>query len=482
MDEMKILRAFMVLSTIFFLAACSIDPVARVTGVFIDSQVEGLGYECGNDGTRQFTNAAGEFTCSVGDELRFYIGQILLGSVIVLPGLEVVTPAMLTGASVNQMTQVGYGESEPSEEVFSSLYMAMILQGFDEDGDPDNGIVIPAEVHELFEFPGVWDFGNEETPSMDDLFGALEDAEIEIPGEEEVFFHLLEQTEKLLHGLYAGSFVEEGETIQIHLLLFDNPGGGEAAPPGLQVRMLISDEFDPEPFPIDIGEPLVEQDDVLLAFDYSLDGIVVRVFDAVAMMEAQVDELMPGENGVLDLSPLDPFLLHTIQLDKVVSAPDVTMRDVGDFLAMLPNGDEVPEELEEMPSPRVRVEASTPRPDLPGEGPVPAMSEGGGMGLWGHTKALGLGGEFSDFFMPGGNLILSSIGDDTMVYRGRVFVVYFDEGDGQQEPDDTVTWGDATVTIHVDGSLVLEIVGDDGFAATETLEVQYAGVGGDGPY
>ena len=62
METMKLMRAFAVLLAMISLVACSSDdvPGSLVTGVFVDSTVEGLGYECGDDPVRYFTNEDGD--------------------------------------------------------------------------------------------------------------------------------------------------------------------------------------------------------------------------------------------------------------------------------------------------------------------------------------------------------------------------------------------------------------------------------------
>jgi len=49
-----------------------------ITGIFIDDPVEGLNYEC-SSGTTGVTNQKGEFICKIGDNITFYMGNILLG-------------------------------------------------------------------------------------------------------------------------------------------------------------------------------------------------------------------------------------------------------------------------------------------------------------------------------------------------------------------------------------------------------------------
>ena len=68
------------------LSACSggggssTPSTATVTGTFIDDPVQGLNYSC-SAGTTGVTNASGEYTCNVGDNVTFRLGNISLGTI-----------------------------------------------------------------------------------------------------------------------------------------------------------------------------------------------------------------------------------------------------------------------------------------------------------------------------------------------------------------------------------------------------------------
>ncbi len=468
---MKIARALAALGTMLVLVACG-DSDTPVTGVFVDSEVSGLGYECGSSTTRKFTNAAGEFTCNAGDDVRFYIGEILLGSVLVTSDTEVVTPAMLTGVDVGEMFSVGIGESMPSPELYSSAGMASLLQSLDEDGDPDNGIQIPEEVHDLFPEPGEWDYLEEDSPAVDALFGEI--APEDIVDEEEAFFHMLAEAEKQMHGLYRGVVNEEEGSFPVHIFMFDNPGGGEVAMSGLQARLLVGDgDLSTSAMPLDIAAQLVQLDDVWLNIVYNVNGITINVYSLEDMMLAEFEPVPDGETGLYDLTTFEPFRIHTIQLSKVVASPDVTLRDVGELLAQTPEGSDVPVDLEEMEGPRLEMSAGT--PETQGE-------SGAGFFMWGHSKKTGIEGGFGSETVSGGfdgHLALASLSDTTMVHTGRVVVYWYEFSPGQQEePMPQEEWADITITTHADGSVELEIDVDGGPTWTfDTLEVDFASVG-----
>lgn len=54
--------------------------VSTVTGTFIDDPVEGLSYTCSSGNTNK-TNSSGQYTCNVGDNVTFKLGNLILGTV-----------------------------------------------------------------------------------------------------------------------------------------------------------------------------------------------------------------------------------------------------------------------------------------------------------------------------------------------------------------------------------------------------------------
>lgn len=486
MDDMKLLRALVVLSMILALVACGDDGVDTVTGVFVDSTVEGLGYECGSSTTRKFTNAAGEFTCDAGDEVRFYLGEILLGSVEVTRDTEVVTPVMLTGADLNDLTSFVYGDGELSEEASSSLAMSAILQALDSDGDPDNGITLDEDILASLDEAGDWDYSDESAqPVVDDILALLDDEEIEVPDVEEALEHLLENAEALLHGHYTASFTEEGDgeeeedkDIRVDLFVFDNPSGGEGAPPGLQARLLVDDQESRRPYVVDVGAQLNDLEDVYLHFDFDVNGITVDVYDAEAIGLAQIE--FP-EEGEIDLSTLAPYLERTVVLTKLMSPPQgLKMSDIGAFFEQLEAGGDTPEGIDEDEYARVSFGATVPSPEIIEDGPLPASLYGT---IWaqGRAQKLGYEGYFEQYDIVGGHLMLNSIGESRMVYTGRVLIEYYPDGGGirirgeNPEPEGELVWSNVTVTIDVDGTVEVDLDGDEW---DETMEIDYAEVSG----
>ena len=96
-----------------------------LTGVFLDSAVSGINYRTQTQsGT---TNAAGEFKYITGEQVTFSVGSIVLPSVA---AASVITPLDIAGTLRVDDSKV--------------VNLLVFLQSLDADGDPSNGISIPA--------------------------------------------------------------------------------------------------------------------------------------------------------------------------------------------------------------------------------------------------------------------------------------------------------------------------------------------------
>ena len=104
----------------------STDIGSSGTGVFVDSEVQGISYQTtsGQSGT---TNASGQFDYLTGDQVTFTIGSTTLGQVT---AASVLTPVEVAGVSDSADQRV--------------INMSRFLQTLDDDGDPSNGIGISA--------------------------------------------------------------------------------------------------------------------------------------------------------------------------------------------------------------------------------------------------------------------------------------------------------------------------------------------------
>ena len=95
------------------------------TGYYVDAAVAGINYECGSQ--IGVTDALGKFSFDKEDKCTFSLGDIVLREI--------------NGSSLEDNVTI----LEDNKEV------AKLLQSFDKDGDPSNGIEILPEVHEVME-------------------------------------------------------------------------------------------------------------------------------------------------------------------------------------------------------------------------------------------------------------------------------------------------------------------------------------------
>ncbi len=101
-----------------------------VGGVFLDSAVKGLSYNCDMSNKSGTTDKSGKYTCEKGDKkVTFKIGSTSLGEVAIA---DVITPASFFSGDNSQL---------------QILNLAQLLQSMDKDNNPDNGIELnPADI------------------------------------------------------------------------------------------------------------------------------------------------------------------------------------------------------------------------------------------------------------------------------------------------------------------------------------------------
>jgi len=108
-----------------------------LTGVFLDSPVNGLRYQTP---TRSgLTNALGEFQYIDGENVTFSLGNTELG---IARGTDTITPFTLLGiAPLTSEVEISNALGGSSVNSFDrAINIATLLQTFDTDGNPDNGI------------------------------------------------------------------------------------------------------------------------------------------------------------------------------------------------------------------------------------------------------------------------------------------------------------------------------------------------------
>lgn len=126
-------QAILVAIFLFTLAACGgggggggggSPPGQARSGTLVDSEVAGVAYASSPSGKTGVTTAQGGYNFNQGDTVRFSLGSLILGNVA---ATGIVTPTELAAGNSNKLSN-----------------LLVVLQSLDADGDPGNGIVIPA--------------------------------------------------------------------------------------------------------------------------------------------------------------------------------------------------------------------------------------------------------------------------------------------------------------------------------------------------
>jgi hypothetical protein len=96
-----------------------------ITGVFLDSPVEGLSYRTTRSANTGKTNPKGEFNCKKNENIEFSIGTLVLGIVECQP---LITVRTLYSSAVEYIN------------------LGILVLALDENGNPDDGIKLPTSV------------------------------------------------------------------------------------------------------------------------------------------------------------------------------------------------------------------------------------------------------------------------------------------------------------------------------------------------
>ncbi|KZZ36664.1 MULTISPECIES: hypothetical protein [unclassified Oleiphilus] len=115
----------------------STEPADIRTGSFIDSPVSGLYYE--TETQSGMTNERGEFSYSDGEQVKFSIGGIYLGT---SEAQELITPFDLSGSAPlnSEKSIITSLQSTDISSFDRVINIATLLQALDQDGEPENGI------------------------------------------------------------------------------------------------------------------------------------------------------------------------------------------------------------------------------------------------------------------------------------------------------------------------------------------------------
>jgi hypothetical protein len=120
----------------------AVNP-STVTGYLIDSRVSNVDYDClsDNDNNKR-TGTDGAFTCQNMKQVRFRIGELVLGEIDTLPADKKVFPQDLVKVDRSKI------------EDATVTAMAQFLQSIDEDDNLDNGIQVPDSIKKVFDEKG----------------------------------------------------------------------------------------------------------------------------------------------------------------------------------------------------------------------------------------------------------------------------------------------------------------------------------------
>lgn len=145
----------------------------KYSGILIDSVVQGVRYECGTDTTSNYTDADGRFECS-SVPIQFYIGNIKLGEISVIP----------TDDKVYIQDIVGVDRNNTTDPIL--IKIAQLLQSLDDDGDVSERIVISRTRNDLFTDMEVIDISDFDLNEL-----VIKDPTITLVTPEEAIAHLL---------------------------------------------------------------------------------------------------------------------------------------------------------------------------------------------------------------------------------------------------------------------------------------------------
>jgi len=206
--HMKYFRPQIILCGVMFVAACGggggdepggvsnvppppPPPPSVQNGVFKDRNVIGLAFTSGSESG--ITDTDGSFSCETGNEISFAIGGVGLGQT-----------ACATLATPNQLATI---DAQFDLQVTN---LARFLQMLDQDGDPDNGIVISDLVQQIADNWTQVDFRTTDLAS--ELVQIISDAASvdgtlhALPSEQAALLHLMDTLNCAYAGAYAGTF------------------------------------------------------------------------------------------------------------------------------------------------------------------------------------------------------------------------------------------------------------------------------------
>lgn len=115
------------------------DDTLTLTGFLVDSGVQGVAFSSLPSGLSGLSGAGGAFDYVMGDMLSFSVGNIMVGAPV--SGRYRISPKTIADSTV---AAGGVPTGVSADDIATNV--AVFFQTFDDDGKPDNGIVIGSEV------------------------------------------------------------------------------------------------------------------------------------------------------------------------------------------------------------------------------------------------------------------------------------------------------------------------------------------------
>ena len=127
------MKKILLILTFILLFFTNCKPIKQNSAKVIDSEVEGLEYQC--MGLMNYTDKNGTLYCSH-LPIAFKIGEIKLGIIYKIPQDGIILPQDIAGVSRDDI----YNKNV--------IKITTILQSLDEDNNPENGIKITKEIRD----------------------------------------------------------------------------------------------------------------------------------------------------------------------------------------------------------------------------------------------------------------------------------------------------------------------------------------------
>ncbi|HSX86117.1 MAG TPA: hypothetical protein VLE50_11965 [Cellvibrio sp.] len=188
-----------------YFSSSSSAPLVVQTGVFVDSAVAGVSYVTAPGGFTGVTSATGQYQFAEGDKVVFSIGAIEFPEVT---AKGVVTPVDMAASG------------DVADPIVVNI--AVLLQSLDADGDPGNGISIPAAA--VVAADENVDFDQPYSAFAAEILAVVQhsDSGKAVVSDTVATAHLEESLEQVKAGSLAGTWYTEGDNYRYALFVLDS--------------------------------------------------------------------------------------------------------------------------------------------------------------------------------------------------------------------------------------------------------------------